>query len=71
MVDGRLTNRVDDARTVAQGDFGPRPAFDRCREGGAGEEEVVHAGQVLVEVRAGDVVPAVDRMGMGGMGPDS
>ena len=46
-------------------------AIDRCREGGAGQEEVVHAGQVLVEVRAGDVVPAVDRMGMGGMGPDS
>src|SRR5262245_16952258 len=48
--------------------IGAGPAIDRCREGGAGEEEVVHAGHVLVEVRAGGVVPAVDRIGMGAWG---
>jgi hypothetical protein len=37
-------------RAPAQGDLGAGPAFDGGGEGGAGEEKVVHAGEVFVEV---------------------
>ena len=61
---------IDDARTAAQGDFGAGPAIECCREGGAGEEEVVHACQVLVEVRAGESQWSIE-WAWWGVGPDS
>ena len=45
----------DDAGAVAQRDLGVGPVLDRGGEGGAGEEEVRHAGEVLVKVRPGGV----------------
>src|SRR5262245_37095884 len=50
-------------RAVAQGDLRARPALHGGGEGVARVEEVVHAGEVLVEVRAGGVVPTVDAVG--------
>jgi hypothetical protein len=37
-------------RAPLRSDLGAGPAFDGGGEGGAGEEEVVHAGEVFVEV---------------------
>jgi hypothetical protein len=38
---------------VAQGDLGVGPALDGGGKGGAGEPKVVHASEVLIEVRSG------------------
>ena len=62
----RRPSLLNDARAVAQGDLCARPALHGGREGRSGEEPVVHAGEVFVEVRAGGVIPTVDRMGMVG-----
>jgi hypothetical protein len=59
---------LDNAGAVAQGELGARPAFDRGGEASPGEQEVVHAGEVLVEVQAGGVVPTVDAVRVVGHG---
>ena len=56
----RRPGLLDDARAVAQRDLGAGPAFDRSLERRLGQQEVVHAGKMLVEVRAGGIVPTVD-----------
>ena len=46
----RRPGLVDDARAVAQRDLGTGPALDRRLEGHLRQQEIIHAGQVLVEV---------------------
>src|SRR5262245_63611805 len=60
----RWPRLLEDARAVAERDLRSRPALDGGGEGGARQQQVVHAGEVLVEVRAGGVVPAGDGMGV-------
>jgi hypothetical protein len=61
----RRPGLLNNAGAVAQRDLGTRPMLDGGLEGGACQQEVVHPGEVLVEVRAGGIVPMVDAVRVG------